>query len=133
MRYISGQEILAIHFEIINQTGGLHGVRDVGLLQSVVERPKAGFAGEELYKDVFEKAAAYTESLVKHHVFVDGNKRTGAAVAARFLFINGYELTASNKELENFILEIAAAKRNLKIITAWFKKYTKKIKKQVNH
>lgn len=128
MKYISGQEILAIHFEIINQTDGSHGVRDVGLLQSVAERPKTGFDGQELYKDVFEKAAAYTESLVKHHVFVDGNKRTGAVIAARFLFINGYELTASNKELENFILKIATENHDITTIATWFKKHSKKSK-----
>ena len=126
MKYISGQEILAIHFEIINQTGGSHGVRDIGLLKSVAERPKAGFGRQELYKDVFEKAAAYAESLVKHHVFVDGNKRTGAVVAARFLFINGYELAASNKEFENFIVKIVTENYDVATIALWFKKHSKR-------
>lgn len=129
MRYIAAEETLAIHFEIINQTGGLHGVRDIGLLKSVAERPKPGFGGNELYKGVFEKAAALAESLVRYHIFVDGNKRTGAAVAARFLFLNGYELTASNKELENFVLKIATKRISIKDIAAWFKKHSRRIKK----
>jgi death-on-curing protein len=127
MRYISAEEILVIHFEIVEQTGGMHGVRDVGLLKSISERPKAGFGGQELYKSTFEKGAAYVEALVKHHVFVDGNKRTGAVVAARFLFINGYELTASNKELEKFILEIANKKYDVQTIAGWLKEHAKRI------
>ncbi|MBI4120550.1 MAG: hypothetical protein HY454_03755 [Parcubacteria group bacterium] len=53
MKYITAEDILAIHSEIIDETGGLHGVRDVGLLASVVERPKGRFGGRPLYKNIF--------------------------------------------------------------------------------
>ena len=71
MKYLTPKDILAIHNEIINKTDGSHGIRDVGLLISLTERPKAIFGGKEFYKTVFKKAAVYLESLVKYHVFLD--------------------------------------------------------------
>jgi len=93
MRYLTGDEILVIHSEIIEETGGTHGIRDVNLFLSLLERPKMGFGGKPLYSDVFQKAAAYLESLAKFHVFIDGNKRTAFAAASRFLFLNEYNLS----------------------------------------
>lgn len=76
-----------IHAKIIDETGGAHGIREIGLLVSATERPKASFGGTELYPTLFPKAAAYLESLARYHVFVDGNKRTSIAASNRFLFI----------------------------------------------
>ena len=128
MRYLSAQELLVIHSEIIDQTGGLHGVRDIGLLQSIVEKPRARFDKKELYKGIFLKVAAYLQSLVQYHVFLDGNKRTAIGATARFLFLNGYELKATNKEVENFVLRVAVRKPELSIISSWLKKHTQKLK-----
>ncbi len=130
MSYLSAEEILAIHFEIIEATGGRHGLREVGLLKSIAEKPKAGAGGREFYPDVFSKAAACFEALVNFHVFVDGNKRTGVVAAARFLFVNGYELACSNKELEEFVLKIAVKKVKIKEIAIWLEKHSKKRKEK---
>ncbi len=127
MRYLTGEEILIIHSEIIDETGGMHGVRDAGLLISVIERPKTSFGGKEVYKSVFEKAAAYLESFATYHVFVDGNKRTAIAAAARFLFLNRYNLTTSSKEIEELALRVALRKLSVKEIAAWLKRYSRKI------
>ena len=127
MEYLKAEEILVIHSEIIDKTGGLHGIRDAGLMISITEKPKSKFGGKELYKGIFKKAAVYLESLVSYHVFTDGNKRTGAVSAARFLFINGYKLTATNKELEEFVLKIAVEKLDLEIIAGWLKKHARKL------
>lgn len=127
MRYLSAQEILVIHSEIIDATGGFHGVRDVGLLESIAEGPKQRFGGEELYKGTFKKAALYLQTLVQYHAFIDGNKRTAAAAAARFLFLNGYEVSATNKELERFVLKVARAKIDLEPITSWIKNHSHKL------
>ena len=128
MRYLTGEEILIIHSEIIDKTGGSHGIRDTGLLLSIIERPKTAFDGEELYKGIFIKAAVYLESLARYHIFIDGNKRIGLAASGRFLFLNGFELTATNEEAENFVLGVVVKKLDLETIAAWFKKYSKKIK-----
>ncbi len=127
MQYLSAEAILVLHSEIIDATGGSHGVRDVGLLAAIVDKPKATFGGEDLYPDVFIKAAVYLESIVNYHVFIDGNKRTGITVCARFLYKNGHNLSATNKEVERFVLSVAAEKIEMPTLVAWLKKHTKKI------
>ena len=104
MRYLTPEQVLFIHARLLAETGGEHGIRDLGLLSSAVSRPQAVFDGNELYPDIHAKAAALLESLINNHPFVDGNKRTGIAAAAMFLKINDYSLTASNQEVETFLL-----------------------------
>lgn len=129
MRYPTPEDILVIHAKIIDEIGGSHGIRDLNLLISVTNRPKTAFGGKEMYPTIFDKAATYLEGLVKYHVFVDGNKRTAIAASARFLSINGFELSASNKEVEEFVLKIATHKQEIAEIAAWFKKHSKKAEK----
>lgn len=131
MRYLTGEEILVIHAKIIDATGGIHGVRDTHLLASLVERPKMEFGGNELYQGVFRKAAAYFESCAYHHIFLDGNKRTAIALAGRFMFLNGWDINASNEEMERFVLEAVGEKFELKKIAEWLHVYSKRISKEV--
>lgn len=126
MKYLSAQEVLVIHAEIIDQTGGRHGVLDTNLLASIVNKPKTIVFGKKVYKSVYEKAAVYLESFAQYHVFVDGNKRTAIASATRFLFINGIELQASNKDVETFVVDVAVKKADLMAITEWLKSKSKK-------
>ena len=126
MRYLSGEEVLVLHSEIIEKTGGFHGVREVGLFLSILEKPKARFGGKELYKGVFVKAAVYCEAFARYHVFVDGNKRTAIAATARFLHLNGFELVASNRDVEDFALRLVEKKLEIKTISAWLKKHSVK-------
>ena len=128
MKYLNVYDILAIHYGIIEATGGSHGVREIGLLASAAERPKMRFGGKELYHSVFDKAVVYFDSLARHHVFVDGNKRTAFAVAVRFLFINKYMFEVSNSEVEKFVLKAVVGKLDLKEIAKWLKKNSKKVK-----
>jgi len=126
VNYLASQDILAIHNELISEIGGSHGIRDVGLLLSLTERPKASLGGKELHRGVFKKAAVYLESLARYHVFIDGNKRTAISASARFLFLNGFELTADNKEIEDFVLSVVLKKPSLETIANWFQKNSKK-------
>lgn len=127
MRYLSGEEILVIHSEIIDQTGGLHGVRDAGLLVSIINKPKLVLAGSEIYDNVFNKAAVYLDALARFHVFADGNKRTAFVSASRFLHVNGFEFTAPNEDVENFVLRIVTKKVELESIAHWLEKNSKRI------
>lgn len=127
MKYVTAQDILVLHARVVEKTGGSQGIRDVHLLASLVERPKASFGGKEMFPSVFEKTATYLESLAKYHVFVDGNKRTAIIVSARFLFLNEYKFTASNKEVENFVLRVASKKVELSEIAEWFKANSTKV------
>lgn len=119
MRYLTPEQVLFIHARLIAETGGEHGVRDLGLLQSAIARPQAVFDGKELYPDIHHKAAALLESLVNNHPFVDGNKRTGITATAMFLRINTYSLTASNHEVESFVLSVASGGQAYVSILEW--------------
>ncbi len=113
MIYLTPEQVLFLHARLIEETGGSHGVRDVGLLESAVARPQATFEGQDLYSNLYTKAAALMDSLIRNHPFVDGNKRTGIAAAALFLRQNGRRLTATNQELEAFTLHVAESRPEL--------------------
>ena len=125
MQYLTGEEILVIHARLVDATGGSHGVREHNLFASIIEKPKMAFGGKELSPTVFDKAAVYFESIARFHVFIDGNKRTSITAAARFLFLNKYELKAINKEVEDYVLEVAVGNHRLEQIAAWLKKHSK--------
>jgi death-on-curing protein len=127
VNYPSEKEILVMHARIIEETGGAHGVRDMNLFVSSCNRSKMIFGGKELYPDVHKKAATYVESFIMNHVFIDGNKRTGIIASARFLFLNSYELTADNKEIENFALSVVVDKLTLEQIAKWIKENSSSI------
>lgn len=129
MKYLTAQDILVLHARIIDATGGLHGTREIGLLMSLTGRPKTKLGDKEPYRGIFGKSAVYLESLARGHVFVDGNKRTAIAAAARFLFLNGYQLAATNKAVEEFVLDVVTKKLDLETITKWLKTHSKRIRK----
>jgi death-on-curing protein len=122
--YLTAEQVLFIHYRLVSETGGEHGVRDLGLVESAVARPGTTFDGQELYPDVFEKAAALMESLVNNHPFVDGNKRTGIACAVLFLQQNGVLFSAKNADLEKFTLRVASSKAGRAEIAQWLKKHS---------
>jgi len=84
------------------------------------------FGGKQLYPTVFEKAAAMLESLACNHAFVDGNKRTALVATARFFWINGYDLSASNTAVERYILSLVQQKPGIGEIAQWLKKNSQK-------
>ena len=124
MIYLKINEILAIYEEVIRETGGSKGIRDIRLLESGVARPQATFGGEDLYPDVFSKAAALGHSIIQNHPFVDGNKRVGYMSMRIFLNINGYDIKASFAEKYKFVMEIAEKILNEESIAGWLKKHS---------
>lgn len=117
--YPTLEEALFLHAELINRFGGAHGVRDIGLLESALARPRSGY-----YTTILDQAAALMHSLAHNHCFVDGNKRIAFALMAVFLKMNGYEITISAATAENFIINKIIGKRvDLKFIVAWLGKY----------
>jgi death-on-curing protein len=123
MIYLTAEQILFIHHRLIVETGGSQGLRDLGLLESAVGRPKATFDRRELYPDAFAKAAALMHSLIKNHAFVDGNKRTGIAAAIIFLQINHVDLRATGAEIEQLALEVAKDRISMEEAARWFKQH----------
>jgi len=122
MNYLTPEQVLFIHSRIIAETGGAHGVRDLGLLESAVARPRATFDGKELYTDVFNKAAALMDSLVNNHPFLDGNKRTAITATGIFLLINGLKLAASSSEVEKVTLQVAVKDLDTGGLARWLRK-----------
>lgn len=127
MNYLSLEEILIFHDRIIDESGGSYGVRDSHLVRSIAERPKMQFGGEDLYPTVFDKAAVYFDSCSRHHAFIDGNKRTAIAITVRFLSLNGYNLKATDKKIEGFVLNSVRNKYKTDKISVWLSKNSKRI------
>lgn len=100
------QEVLEIHARLIEEFGGLHGLRDEGALESAL----AASENREYYEsaDLAVCAATYAYHLSQAHAFVDGNKRIAAAVSEIFLEINGARLNATNEQIVTLFLDIAA-------------------------
>ena len=117
------EQILLLHTQLIETTGGSNGIRDVGLLESALESPFQSFDGEELYPSIWAKAARLCYGLVKNHALVDGNKRIGVHAMLVFLSVNGYELEYTQKELSNLILDVAADKKQYKDLLQWLLKH----------
>jgi death-on-curing protein len=118
-RYLTVEEALELHRLVLEQTGGLGGVRDLGGLESALAQPQMTFGGQDLYPGLAEKAAALGFSLVCNHPFVDGNKRVGHAAMETFLVLNGWELAAGVDEQEQVILQLAAGGLKREAFTAW--------------
>ncbi len=125
--YISLDEVLAIHDDIIERYGGSFGIRDLGLIQSAIARPQSTFGGEDLYPTIIAKAAALFHSLIFNHAFTDGNKRTSLVSTARFLYLNRYELIADQQELIDFPLRVKNKHLDIEQIGRWLKEHTKKV------
>lgn len=128
MNYLSAEQILFIHARLIEETGGSHGIRDLGTLLSAIGRPQARFDNQDLYPDPFSKAAALMESLIYNHPFVDGNKRTGVTAAGLFLRKNGYRLTASEADLVAITMRIAQSQGSLEELTIWLRNNSHPVK-----
>lgn len=96
--FLTIDDVIFIHRRELEQAGGERGVRDMRLVESATMAPQATFEGQWLHHGVFEMAGAYVVGFVQNHPFVDGNKRTGAAAALTFLYLNGYEVEEQHPE-----------------------------------
>ena len=95
----SRDEALEIHRALLERFGGAGGVRDLGLLESALYRPRTGY-----YEDLAEMAAALFESLIMNHPFIDGNKRVAFFATDVFLRMNGYKLKVDAKKAHRFLI-----------------------------
>jgi death on curing protein len=126
MRFLTLEEVLELHSQIILQTGGSTGIRDFGALQSAVAQPRMTFDSKDLYPSLEEKAAALGFSLICNHPFVDGNKRIGHAALETFLVLNGYTLEASREDSETFILNVAMGTCTRSNMVNWIREHLQK-------
>ena len=125
MRYFTLEEIELLHMQIIDASGGSHGVRDRGRLESVVAVQTQEVFGKKLYEAVFEVAGALAKGIIADHAFVDGNKRTGIMSAVVFLERNGMHTHIADSELEDFAVRVAVEHLEIADIAKWLEKHSR--------
>ncbi|MGJ9384210.1 type II toxin-antitoxin system death-on-curing family toxin [Salipaludibacillus sp. CF4.18] len=122
MEYLTYRDVVLIHYLIMKRYGeGEHaGVKDEGLLESALHRPKQTIVGEDAYPSLWEKAAVLFQSVSRNHAFYNGNKRTSFAVTELFLKKNGYKLKkVYNQEIEDFTVDVARGAVGMEEIAFW--------------
>jgi death-on-curing protein len=107
VRFVSIENVLAIHAQQLRLFGGAAGVRDLGLLESAAGSAAATFGGAFLNETLFDMAAAYLYGICRNHPFVDGNKRTATATALVFLELNGVWIEADEDEFYERVIGVA--------------------------
>lgn len=120
--WLTVEDAVLFHRELIAAFGGSDGVRDRGLLESALARPKDIFSYET--KDVIELAGAYAHSLARNHPFVDGNKRVAFVVARVFLGMNGVAFNPPEVEAVVMVEGLASGDVAQAEFAAWIRKYS---------
>ena len=116
---ISKEKVKLLHQLVSEETGGSVGIRDEGLLESALEGAFATFDGKDLYPSKEEKGARLGYTLISNHAFVDGNKRIGMYVMLTFLEVNGIKIEATNEEVAETGLAVAAGTMKYEELLKW--------------
>jgi death on curing protein len=111
--------VIAIHDEQLAIHGGSPGIRDLGLLESALDRPRNKWAYES--SDVAELAAAYGYGIARNHPFIDGNKRTSLLAIYTFLGVNGIDFVVPEPEAAAMIMALAAGEVTEQSLTDWIR------------
>ncbi|MBI4356015.1 MAG: type II toxin-antitoxin system death-on-curing family toxin [Candidatus Omnitrophica bacterium] len=130
MKYLYPKQVLYLYQQIMRQSEGTIGLREEGLLEAAVYRPQASFGGQDLYPDLFGKAAALGHSLISNHPFVDGNKRVGFGAMHVMLQLNGYDLHASLETKFDLVMAIAKGKLTEQAVADWLKAHSRPYRKR---
>ena len=121
--FLSRDEVLEIHRALLERFGGLTGVRDLGLLESALYRPRTGY-----YEDLAGMATALFESLIMNHPFIDGNKRVAFFATDVFLRLNSYLLKVEAKKAHRFLIGLLEKERcNFDELLPWIRKHAVRI------
>ncbi len=121
MRYLSVEEVIAIHVEAVQDFGGSLELLSLERLKSCLESPQQDVFGEELYPDLASKAAILFFLLIKNHPFMDGNKRTAVLALLEFLERNGSTLEVERQGLYDFTIDVATSKVDKDQIANWIR------------
>jgi death-on-curing protein len=120
--WISKEVLLAVHEQLLARFGGLGGIRDEGLLESALNRPLQLHHYQSQSASLFALAGAYASGIVRNHPFLDGNKRVGFMAAYLFLAANGWELEASEEDVVEQTLALAASAIDEAEYAAWLER-----------
>lgn len=119
--YLTIEQVIEIHDEMLKRYGGLAGIRDKNLLLSALDAPKAAMFGQEMYPSVYDKAAAYLYHLVCNHPFNDANKRTGYVATLVFFELNNEKQAFRKEDLEGLVVEVAKGNETKERIAAFLR------------
>ncbi len=114
------ESLIVLHDRSIALHGGVHGLRDEGLLESALARP-ANLLHYEGVDDICVLAATYLVAVANNHPFADGNKRAAFLAAGLFLRLNGRRLVAEQAEAAQTVLAVAAGRRNVDEVATWIR------------
>lgn len=123
------QDIYELHNQLEESFILSSGVRDENLLASAVNTPFQTFMGNDLYPSIYDKAAQLCYGIANNHPFTDGNKRTALHSMYVYLIINGFDITATQQEVEDLIINVAAGKMTNTELAEWLRENTIKIDK----
>jgi death-on-curing protein len=123
--WIEERDVLAVHGRLLALHGGLSGLRDRGLLESAIGRPRQHYSYSEKV-DIIDMAALYTSGIVQNHPFVDGNKRAGFLAGVMFLELNGFDFIASEEDVIQSVLALAAGDIDETGYSAWLRSNVKR-------
>ena len=122
--WIQQRLVIEAHEESLTEHGGPSGIRDMGMLESALARPKNLFAYSEAEPSLQRMAAAYAFGITANHPFVDGNKRTALITSVTFLKLNGLILTADKADRYLTFYGLAAGTVSEDALAEWFVKHT---------
>jgi len=128
INFLDTDTILYFHADQIKRYGGSYGVRDKNLLESALAQPQTTLKGKYPYKNIYEKASAYGFHICKNHPFIDGNKRVSLIAMYTFLYVNGFELKMSEKEMYLLLMGVANNSISKVELSNYIKKNTTKLK-----
>ena len=123
--WIEERDVVAIHDRLLALHGGATGLRDRGMLQSALARPRQHHAYATT-PDIVEMAALYTAGIVRNHPFIDGNKRAGFVLGVLFLELHGFDFKASEEDATNAVMALAAGTLDEGGYTAWLRENSKR-------
>ena len=123
MIVLSKEQVIALHTQLIAETGGLDGIRDDSLLESSLNAPFQSFDGIDVFPSIQQKAARLAFGLIKNHAFIDGNKRIGVHTMLVFLALNKIELDYTQDELSDTVLKVAAGELDFENLLQWILKH----------
>ena len=121
MIYLHKHQLLKLHNRIINEFGGIHGIKDERMLDSALANPLQTFAGLDLYPTCVDKAVQLCYGLIKNHPFLDGNKRIGLHSLLILCHINELKIEIAHKDLTDIIFKVADSTFNYQDLLLTFK------------
>ena len=125
MKYLTVEDLLALHALLIQKYGGSTGIRDVGRLEAAIATQYQAVFGTELYPSPHQKAAALLRGIIADYPLGDGNKRTGTLAALTLLECNGHFIVAEKGELEDLAVSVATDHLDINTIAAWLETHSR--------